>query len=313
MITRHRKTIFIISGALILLALVSLVYHMAVNGWGSLGLNLGIDFTGGTVIQLNPGEDFKIEEVKEILAAFGLEGAAIQKVRAGEAGGGLANEGVLIKTALLPEDTRDDLLGAFYDRWPDLDREDKRVESVGATVGKEQKKWSAIALALALVGMVIYITIRFELKFAIASMAALVFDVLFVVGLFSILQMEVNFTFIAALLTIIGYSINDTIVIFDRIRENIRHKKKQDYAAMLDQSVRQNMARSINTSLTTLLALIALLVGFILFVGSHDLIVFVVATATGVIIGTCSSLFLASPLWLTMKEKEFQRPVKARR
>ncbi|MFY9114363.1 MAG: protein translocase subunit SecF, partial [Dethiobacteria bacterium] len=289
------------------------VYHMAVNGWGSLGLNLGIDFTGGTVIQLNLGEDFKIEEIKEILAEFDLEGATIQKVKTREAGGNLADEGVLIKTALLPENTRDDLLSAFYDRWPDLDQEDKRVESVGATVGGEQKKWSAIALALALAGMVIYITIRFELKFAIAAIAALVFDVLVVIGLFSILQMEVNFTFIAALLTIIGYSINDTIVIIDRIRENIRHKKKQDYAAMVDLSIKQSLARSINTSLTTLLALISLMIGFILFVGNQDLIVFVAATGMGVIVGTYSSIFLASPLWLTMKEREFQRPAKARR
>ena len=103
MITKHRKTIFMASGALILLMLVSLVYHMAVNGWGSLGLNLGIDFTGGTVIQLNLGEDFKIEEIKEILAEFDLEGATIQKVKTREAGGNLADEGVLIKTALLPE------------------------------------------------------------------------------------------------------------------------------------------------------------------------------------------------------------------
>ena len=125
--------------------------------------------------------------------------------------------------------------------------------------------------------------------------------------------MEVNFTFIAALLTIIGYSINDTIVIIDRIRENIRHKKKQDYAAMVDLSIKQSLARSINTSLTTLLALISLMIGFILFVGNQDLIVFVAATGMGVIVGTYSSIFLASPLWLTMKEREFQRPAKARR
>lgn len=310
MIIQHRKKAFILSGVLIAAALVSIVFNMAVNGLGTMGLNLGIDFAGGTVLQLNLGEDYSIEEVQDILAESGLEGASVQRVRAREAGGDLSDEGVLIKTAIIQDTVRDDLMDAIRDRWPDLDPEDIRIESVGSQVGGEQKKWSGIALAVALAAMILYITIRFEFKFAIATIGALIHDVIIILGLFSLLRLEVNLPFMAALLTIIGYSINDSIVIIDRIRENIRYKKKQDYAAVVDRSIKQNLVRSINTSLTTLMVLAALMVGFYLFVGSLDLVYFVIAMMTGVVTGTYSSIFIASPLWLTLKEREFKRKEK---
>jgi preprotein translocase SecF subunit len=310
LIIQHRKKAFILSGILIAAAIASLVFNMAVNGINTVGMNLGIDFAGGTVIQLNLGEDYKTEEIREVLAGFGLENASVQKVKVRETNGNLSDEGVLIKTAILEDSKRDDLIDAFRDRWPHLDPEDKRIESVGGMVGGEQKKWSVLALAAALVAMIIYITIRFEFKFALATIAALIHDVIIVLGVFSLLRMEINLPFVAALLTIIGYSINDSIVIIDRIRENIKHKRKQDYAEVVDNSIRQSLTRSLNTSLTTLMVLIALIVGFYIFVGNMDLVYFVIAMMIGVVAGTYSSVFIASPLWLTMKEREFRRKAK---
>ena len=306
MIIKHRKKAFILSLILILASLLSMGYHMVVDGFGTLGLNLGIDFAGGTVLQLNLGEEFDVTEVEEILDAQDIESASVQTVRTRDEDGEYVDEGVLIKTRLIDEAGRDRLMDAMMERWPEMDQEDRSIESVGAAVGSEQKKWSAIALAVALICMIIYITLRFEFRFALATIGALIHDVIIVVGIFSLLRFDINITFVAALLTIVGYSINDSIVIIDRIRENLTHKLKKDYAEVVDRSIMQCLNRSINTSLTTLMVLIALMVGFYLFVGNLDLVVFVVAMIVGVVVGTYSSIFIASPLWLTMKENSLK-------
>ena len=172
-------------------------------------------------------------------------------------------------------------------------------------VSGELTRQALLALAVATAAMILYISIRFEFKFAVATIAALLHDVLIVVGVFSILRMEINIPFVAAVMTVFGYSVNDTIVIIDRIRENV--KMLDEYPEVVDRSIRQSLVRCFNTSLTTLLVLIALLVGFHYFIGSLDLIVFVVALMIGVFIGTYSSIFIASPLWLDLKEWEFRR------
>ncbi len=140
-----------------------------------------------------------------------------------------------------------------------------------------------------------------------ATIAALMHDILIITGIFSLLRMEVNAPFVAAILTVFGYSVNDTIVIIDRIRENIKHRRRDEYGAVVDQSIRQSLVRCLNTSFTTLIVLVALLVGFMYYIGSLDLIVFVVALILGVFVGTYSSIFVASPLWLDLKEMEFRR------
>ena len=306
MIIQHRKKAFIISGVLILAALFSMAYHMVVTHPGSLGLNLGEDFVGGTVLEMNLGEEFEVDEVRDILQAHGQEGASVQRVMVEEDDGELVDEGVLIKTGIMGEDARDDLVDSFRERW-EVPAEETRIESVGAAVGAEQRRTAIIAVAVALVGMVAYITFRFEFNFAIAAIAALVHDVLIVLGIFSLLQLELNEPFVAALLTIVGYSVNDSIVIIDRIRENIRYRSKKEYPEVVNHSIMQNLTRSINTSFTTLLVLAALMVGFYVYVGSFDLIVFVIAMIIGVIVGTYSSIFIASPLWLTLKERQFRK------
>lgn len=294
----NRRKAYFLSALLVIAGLISLAVF---------GLNLGIDFTGGTVLHLNLGEDFSLEEVESVLAPFEeLEGAVIQIVQGRDLSGELREEGLVIKASYIEEDRRDMLLNALRDRWPALDPADLRIESVGAVIGSELTRQALLSLAVAIVLMVVYITIRFEFRFALATIAALLHNIVIVIGIFSILQMEVNVPFVAAILTVFGYSVNDTIVIFDRIRENIKHKQRKDYAAVVNESINQNLMRSINTSLTTLFVLAALLFGFHYFIGSLDLIVFVVALILGVIVGTYSSIFVASPLWLNLQSLKFK-------
>ena len=294
----NRRKAYLLSALLVLAGLISLAVF---------GLNLGIDFTGGTVLHLNLGEDFSLEEVEAVIAPFEeLEGAAVQIVQGRDLTGELTEEGLVIKAPYIEEDRRDMLLDALRDRWPALDPADLRIESVGAVIGSELARQALLSLAVAIVLMVVYITVRFEFRFALATIAALLHNIVIVIGIFSILQMEVNVPFVAAILTVFGYSVNDTIVIFDRIRENIKHKQRRDYAAVVNESINQNLMRSINTSLTTLFVLTALLFGFHYFIGSLDLIVFVVALILGVIVGTYSSIFVASPLWLNLQSLKFK-------
>jgi preprotein translocase SecF subunit len=293
----NRRKAYLLSLVLVVAGLISL---------SIFGLNLGIDFTGGTVLHLNLGEDFSIEEVQEVIAPFEeLEGAAIQVVQGRDLDGDLSDEGLVIKAQYIEETRRDALMDALRNRWPQLDPDDLRIESVGAVVGSELARQALLSLVVAVALMVVYITIRFEFKFAVATIASLLHNVLIVIGIFSILRMEINVPFVAAILTVFGYSVNDTIVIFDRIRENIKHKRKSEYAAVVNESINQNLMRSINTSLTTLFVLIALLFGFHYYIGSLDLIVFVVALILGVFIGTYSSIFIASPLWINLQSVQF--------
>ena len=295
----NRRKAYLLSSILVIAGLVSLAFF---------GLNLGIDFTGGTVFHLNLGEGFLMEEVESVLAEFEeLEGATVQVVQGRDLDGDLADEGLVIKAPIIEESRRNELMDAFRSHWPNLDPDDLRIESVGAVVGGELTRQALLSLAVAIVLMVAYITFRFEFKFAIATIASLLHNVLVVVGVFSILQMEINVPFVAAILTVFGYSVNDTIVIIDRIRENIEHKRKSDYATIVNESINQNLMRSINTSLTTLFVLIALLIGFHYFIGSVDLIVFVIALIIGVLVGTYSSIFVASPLCLNLQDVNFRK------
>ncbi len=299
----NRRKAYLLSAILVIAGIISLAIF---------GLNLGIDFTGGTVLHLNLGEDFEMSEVEAVMAPFEeLSGATIQIVQGRGLTGELADEGLVIKAPYIEENRRDALMDAFRAEWPNLDPQDLRIESVGAVVGGELASQALLSLAVAIFLMVAYITFRFEFKFAIATIAALLHNVIVVVGIFSILQMEINVPFVAAILTVFGYSVNDTIVIFDRIRENIRHARKSDYVKVVNDSINQNLMRSINTSLTTLFVLIALLFGFHYYIGSVDLIVFVIALILGVLVGTYSSIFVASPLWLNLQDLKFKRSHKA--
>jgi len=290
----NRRKAYLFSLILITVGIISLAVF---------GLNLGIDFTGGTVFQLTLGEDFSMEEVDKALEPFEeLEGAVIQVVKGRDLTGAPTDEGVIIRGPYMGEDRREAVMREFQDRFPRMDLDDSREESVGAVIGAELTRDAILALVIAIVAMIAYITYRFEFKFAVATITALLHNIVIVLGVFSILQLEINVPFVAAILTVFGYSVNDTIVIMDRIRENIKHRKKSEFAASVNQSINQNLMRSINTSLTTLFVLIALLFGFHYFIGSLDLIVFIVALILGVFVGTYSSIFIASPLWLNLQD-----------
>ncbi len=293
----HRNKAFMFSGLLLLIFLVSFAVR---------GLNLGVDFAGGTVIQVAPGEEFTLDQVREVVREFELEDASFRRVEGREdSGEEVSSGGVIIKTAVLSEEERDGIMEALHRRWPRL--EEQRMESVGGVIGEEQLRRSLIALAVALAAMVAYITLRFQFTYALSTIVALIHDVLMVLGVFSLFQLELNLPFVAALLTIVGYSINDTIVIIDRIRENLKGRRKKEYPAVVNESIFQNLTRSLNTSFTTMLVLIALLVGFYYYIGVMGLIVFLVALIIGIISGTYSSIFIASPFWLMIKERQFQR------
>lgn len=301
----NRRKAYLLSLILIAAGIISLAIF---------GLNLGIDFAGGTVLQLNLGEDISQEEVEAVLAPFEeLEGATVQVIQGRDLGGAPTEEGLIIRGPIMTEERRDAVIDAFRTSFPQMDRGDIRVESVGAVIGGELTRQALLSLFVAILAMVAYITFRFEFKFALATIAALLHNIIIVVGIFSILQMEINVPFVAAILTVFGYSVNDTIVIMDRIRENIKHRKKSEYVAVVNESINQNLMRSINTSLTTLFVLIALLFGFHYFIGSLDLIVFVVALILGVLIGTYSSIFIASPMWLNLQDYKFSLKGRSRK
>ena len=272
------KPAFTVSMILILISAVSLVLHG--------GPRQSIDFTGGTDLQLRFEPVPDIAQIRDVLDGAGIEGAQVQEF-------GAANE-FLIRAPQMDEnllDASQKLLGSLRDAMPDHQIELRREESVGPKVGGELRSAAANAIALSLLLIVIYIWFRFVFRYGIAAIVALIHDVLLTVGVFSLLDLEVSLSVIAAFLTIIGYSLNDTIVVFDRIRENMKLRRKESYADVINRSINECLSRTVLTSLTTFFVAITLY----LFGGPviHD---FAFALSFGVVIGTYSSMFIASPV-----------------
>jgi protein-export membrane protein SecD/preprotein translocase SecF subunit len=282
-----RKLFFVISGALIALGLILILVFR---------LNLSIDFSSGTRIEVLSDKSLTTEQVE---AAFEKQDIDIDDITLSGENNEMASarmKGVLSKDEIA------ELKSAFHDQFGT----DPSVSTVSPTVGKELAKDGVIALIIASIGIIIYVTLRFEFAMAVAAIASLLHDAFFMVAFFSITRLEVDLTFIAAVLTIIGYSINDTIVTFDRMRENLQKKKRlktfEDIADVVNVSVRQTLTRSVNTVFTVLITVVAM----ILF-GSESILNFNIALLVGLITGVYSSIFIATNLWVVLKARELKK------
>ncbi len=276
---RHFAAIF--SGLLLVLAIGSLVVQ---------GLKLGIDFTGGTLVEVGYKKAVDLSLMRASLEKHGFDDAMVQhfgsakevlirlKPREGVSNAELSSQVLEAANADMAE--RGDI---------------RRVEFVGPQVGDELTEDGGLALLYSMFGILVYVAWRFEYKFALGSVAALAHDVLITLGFFSLLQLEFDLTVLAAILAVIGYSLNDTIVVYDRIRENFRLLRKGSPEAVMNSSLNQTLSRTLMTSLTTLLVLVALAL-----LGGEIIHNFAIALLVGVVIGTYSSIYVASPLVLAL-------------
>ena len=277
-----RKIFISISIALILIGLISII----VRG----GLKYGIDFAGGTIIQVKFKKKITIGELRKV-----IKKGTIQNF-------GDTGDEFLIRYPLTKADTeklQQDLKLKLTKSFGKNSFEIRRVEMVGPKIGKDLRRKGVIAVIISLIGILIYVTIRFEFRFALGAVLALFHDVLITLGIFSILNKEFDLTVLAAFLTIVGYSLNDTIIVFDRIRENMNKYLKTKFPTIINRSVNETLSRTILTSGTTFFVVLALF----LFGGGviHD---FALALLIGIIVGTYSSIYIASPLVLLFEKNK---------
>ncbi|MBL4851605.1 MAG: protein translocase subunit SecF [Gammaproteobacteria bacterium] len=265
-----------------------IVLLIAIGSLATRGLNLGIDFTGGTIIEVGYSDSADLTSVRTELGENGYDDAIVQHF-------GTTRE-VLIRVAPREGVSNADLSNKVIAVLKESnDVEVRRVEFVGPQVGDELTNDGGLALLYALGGILIYVYFRFEFRFALGSVAALIHDVIIVMGVISILGMEFNLTVLAAILAVIGYSLNDTIVVFDRIRENFRKMRKGSPVEVVNTSLNQTFSRTLITSITTLLVLFALF-----FLGGEVIGGFALALIIGVFVGTYSSIYVASNITLML-------------
>jgi preprotein translocase subunit SecF len=287
-IVKHRKKIFILTLLIVAVSIISLSVR---------GLNLGVDFVSGTRLDIHVKPNVDLEKARTVLTGLGYHDPDVRT-------GGSENEFVFFRVSHSMERNQINQIEAAFEKAFQTDV-NIQAQTVSPVVGRETAMNAIKAVLIASVFIIIYVAIRFEYRFAVSAVLALLYDVLFVVGAFSLFQIEVDLVFIAAVLTIVGYSINDTIVIFDRIRENMKQEnpaKWDDLAAVVNNSIMQTLVRSINTVLTVAFA--ALLLWLL---GGESIRNFSLALLLGLISGAYSSIFVASPLWVTWKWKSMQK------
>ncbi len=287
----QRKLAMFISITLIIISLASLVFK---------GMQFGLDFTGGTIVEVEYPESVSLAPIRETLRENKFSDAIVQHF-------GSANE-VLVRVApqelLSSAEVSSQLL--FILEKQNNKVEMRRVEFVGPQVGEELTETGGLAMLAALGCILIYVALRFEYRFALGSVTALAHDVIIVLGLFSLFNIEFDLTVLAAVLAVIGYSLNDTIVVFDRIRENFRKIRKGSTIEIIDSSLNQTLSRTLVTSFTTIIVLVALFL-----FGGELIHGFATALLIGVIIGTYSSIYVASSVLVAMKvSKDDLTPVK---
>lgn len=281
-VTKRYKLWFSISGAVILVGLIIMLMN---------GLNFGIDFTGGTMMQIDLGKTVEVSEIKDVIADFDLNADIVHA-------GAESNE-VIIKTkASLSNTERIEIFEVLKAEYDLADEAFRGAEQFGPAIGAEIRNRALLAVVIASVAMLLYISVRFETVFGLAAVIALIHDVLILLSIYAIFRISVNSSFIAAILTIVGYSINDTIVVFDRVRENVKREKGKSHFEVADMSISQTITRTINTSLTTLVV-----IGSLFVFGVSSIREFAFPLLAGVAVGTYSSIFIASPVWALLRHK----------
>ena len=267
----------------IAMAFSAILLLVAVASIVTRGLNLGIDFPGGTLIEVGYTQDANLPAIRETLSQGGQGDASVQQF-------GTAKD-VLIRLAKSdqPSSTLSNEVFSMLSKAVDGQVELRRVEFVGPQVGDELTEDGFLAVLVALMAILIYVALRFEWRFAVGSVVALIHDVTITIGLFSLLQIEFDLPVLAAVLAVIGYSLNDTIVVFDRVRENFRKMRKGTSESIINSSLTQTLSRTLITSLTTILVLLALF-----FLGGEIIHGFAFALLVGVFVGTYSSIYVAS-------------------
>ena len=275
-----RNAAAVISGLMIVASIVSLAAR---------GLNFGIDFTGGTLVEVAYDKPADLNHIRKLLANSEFQGAVVQYY-------GTAQD-VLIRLA--PKENLNSaaisnriltLLGGGDEK---IDM--RRIEFVGAQVGEELEEQGVIAMFIALAGILLYVALRFQFRFSLGAIGALAHDVVITIGFFSITKMEFDLSVLAAVLAVIGYSLNDTIVVFDRVRESFRRMRSAAPTEVFNASINQTLSRTIMTSFATLLVLIALF-----YWGGEIIHGFATALIVGIVVGTYSSIYVASPIALVL-------------
>jgi len=272
----NRKYALIFSAILLVVSIASI---------GFQGLKFGIDFTGGTLIEVGYEKTADLEDIRSKLTSANYKGTNVQYFG--------SDTEVLIQ--LEPQTVSSAKLSSSIIRMLGDDLDVRRVEFVGPKVGEELTNDGGLAMLYALIGILIYVAFRFEYRFALGSIAALVHDVIITIGIFSLLQIEFDLTVLAAILAVIGYSLNDTIVVFDRIRENFLSTRHIESGSIVNDALNQTLTRTLMTSLTTLIVLLALF-----YLGGEVIHSFAGALIIGVVIGTYSSIYVASSMILAL-------------
>jgi preprotein translocase subunit SecF len=280
---RLMKPAVILSLAVIIIGIASLIWHG--------GPNYGIDFAGGTLIQIKFQKETPADKIRTAFKSIGFEGSIIQDFGPNE---------VIVRSAESGTDTKgltsrvDEALGATFGKGA---YEVRRIEMVGPKVGKDLTRKAILAIIFSWIGILVYVGVRFEFRYALGGIIALVHDVMVTVTFLSVFDKEFDLNIVAALLTIIGYSINDTIVIFDRIRENARKNTRQSLYDVINASVNQTLSRTILTSLTVFMVLVVLF-----FFGGAVIHDFTFALLVGTVAGVYSTVFIASPIVLLFEK-----------
>lgn len=289
---KHRKKYFIVSLVLIVVGLISLF---------TMGLNLGVDFKSGTRVQVQIGKTFQENEVQQTVEKTGLKPGSVTTA------GDKKDMAVIQFAEPIHKDEVAKLTKAMQDKYgKNISLQESTVNPI---ISRELARSAVYSVLIASVFIVLYITIRFEFRFAFSSILALLHNVFLVLTVFSLFRIEVDLPFIAAILTIVGYSIHDNIIIFDRIRDNLKHAKLksiQDIEDLVNYSIGQTLARSINTVLTVVICALALYI-----FGGESIRNFMLALIIGLIFGAYSSIFIASQIWVSWRERDFKKQKKA--